>query len=367
MQLRWLALTLAFLIPAASCGQTDGGDGSDQDDGDGPMPDMGPCSADSECDGDWICQSNECVEPQCTEDADCAGGWECYSGRCYAPNDPNDWIVGDEGLVLRATLSGHVEPHEVGTTQRLQAIACLGTEQAWIVGRAGTALATTDGGTSWAAITLPTTADLYAVAAAHSGKVVLAGDDLLLWSDDGQQFEALALEVGPLRGVATDGSTVLAVGLAGRQLRWAEGELVEQTIAAVDLLDVDMAGHAATAVAVGLAGTIAWSSDHGGEWQAIEAPTSADLWAVQVASDGHAAFAVGDDGVLVRVSPGAAEATVVSEADLRGLHINAAGHGAIVGTGGTLLRTTDFAESFTTTEVGVLDLLGVDAIGEHHW
>lgn len=364
MRLPWLSI-LCLLIPLACINNDKDGDSDGDDGNEEPMPDMVDpgCSSDSQCDGELICQAKECVEPECKEDTDCPGGYDCSGGRCYEPY----WIVGDKGLVLRAFASGSAEPHAVDTMERLQAIECLGSQQAWIVGQAGTALATSDGGASWAAIALPTTADLYAVAAADSGEVALAGDDVLLWSADGQSFEALALEVGPLRGVATDGSTVVAVGRSGRQLRWSEGTLVEQTLVAVDLLDVDMAAHASTVVAVGHAGTILWSSDRGGEWLAIEAPTTFDLWAVQVASDGHAAIAVGDGGVLVHVSAGAAAATLVSDADLRALHIDSSGHGAIVGQGGTVLLTSDFAQTFEATSVGALDLLGVDAIGEHHW
>src|SRR5687767_13792401 len=78
---------------------------------------------------------------------------------------PGGWLVGDEGLMAAITPDGSLgSPYELGTSVDLAGIACRGTTDAFVVGAAGTFLRTFDGGESWEAIDVGTTAALRAVA-----------------------------------------------------------------------------------------------------------------------------------------------------------------------------------------------------------
>jgi photosystem II stability/assembly factor-like uncharacterized protein len=82
-------------------------------------------------------------------------------------------------------------------------------------------------------------------------------------------------------------------------------------------------------------------------------------------------YAVGDGGVLVRgwseTGDGATPRTLGEDLTLRGLHLQASGHGAIVGDRGSMFVTTDFGESWTRVATGDdRDIFGVDALGPDH-
>src|SRR5580765_1561917 len=75
------------------------------------------------------------------------------------------WLVGKQGLMVNVQSNDTLGAgYQLGATENLNGIACRYQGEAWVVGDAGTLLYTNDGGTSWSAQSVPTTANLRALA-----------------------------------------------------------------------------------------------------------------------------------------------------------------------------------------------------------
>ena len=103
--------------------------------------------------------------------------------------------------------------------QWLMGIAPGPSGQWWVVGEAGTVIASSDDGMTWAAQTVPTTEDLYAVAFydASRGVAVGAHGAAIVTTDGGQTWQDRATGIDAYLGDATwlDANTVLVVGGLG--------------------------------------------------------------------------------------------------------------------------------------------------------
>src|SRR5262249_21024170 len=128
--------------------------------------------------------------------------------------------------------------------------------EAWVVGASGTLLYTNDGGHSWAAQTIPTGADLRAIATQDAGPVFVAGDGVFLTSTDtGAHWASLGDGVTKFRSVAAaqQGTTVLAVSDDGRVFAYDNGALVQRaTIAGARAVAVSPDGETALLVGNGI-------------------------------------------------------------------------------------------------------------------
>lgn len=307
----------------------------------------------------------------CMSDAECPTDYTCKAGECVY--DPSFWVIGEDGAVLRVNTSGEATPHPFAGAVDLRAIACHGSAHAWIVGDGGFAAHTGDGGHHWEPIDLGVTADLLAVEIDHEHAVWIAGADGALVRSDlhGAEPAVIAGASGTLRGVGVrgDGGLVIAVGEDGTIWR---GDAAGVTAAAT--LGAPLRGAFVTpsgehAAVVGDGGLLALSASAGLEWELSSGTGDSDLHAVQVASDGSIVIAAGDHGTIVRIEGGELRRFTAGAADLRALHVDAAGHGAAVGRGGALLITGDAGRSFAAMDLGELaaaDLLGVDALGDEH-
>src|SRR4029079_6697979 len=74
--------------------------------------------------------------------------------------------------------------YELGSDEELDAIACRGLTEAWVVGAHGTVLHTTDAGEQWEAIDVPTVAPLRSLATLDRGPVAIGGDGTFLVTTD---------------------------------------------------------------------------------------------------------------------------------------------------------------------------------------
>lgn len=284
---------------------------------------------------------------------------------------PDGWLVGDDGLMAAVGADGTLgEPYELGTEVELRGIACRGTQDAFVVGAAGTFLRTFDGGASWEAVAIGTAAELRAVAADAAGGVLVAGDDHVWISvDSGARFAAVA--DGSFISIATsDVGEALALDDAGRVWQLgADGALEVARLPGARAVTVAHRGGAAAVVGDG--GVLARSADGGTTWTPIARDSSLVLNAAWTASDGNV-LAVGDDGAMVTLSTtGAARVDRITDVSLRALHIDGSGAGLIGGDGGTVLATEDAGESWRVLDLGLgatTAVRGVDQLDGHgHW
>ena len=127
-----------------------------------------------------------------------------------------------------------------------------------------------------------------------------------------------------------------------------------------------------TAVAVGEGGRVLVSRDGGlGFWSQTPAVGEAirDIWLV--GDQGDRFVAVGDGGLVLEGATGGppvVKARFAGGATLRAIHLEASGHGAIVGDRGTLLFTEDGGTSWRQLDTKeTSDLYGLDAldVGAH--
>lgn len=291
------------------------------------------------------------------------------------PDDPTDdsggfWVVGDHGAVLDVEPEQETVEHTMESGANLRAITCNGAARAWYVGEAGAAAVTEDGGINWHALALDTTKTLRDVASTTPSRVAIAGDGgTLLLSTDGHEFTEVAGVQGDLTGVDLTPEGLVAVGGDGGIWHYETGQ---QFAAEVDrvgrqLHGVDFGDHTPIGAAVGADGLMLWTEDGGYTWTPIATKTSADLFAVQVKMDGTEAIAVGAAGTVVRVTGSQVSHTTIASVDLRAVHIDAWGRGAVVGDLGHVFHTSDAGREFYGETVSGENLRGVDALGERHW
>ena len=158
----------------------------------------------------------------------------------------------------------------------------------WVVGDAGTIAVSDNLGASWNPVVLPDVgADLHAITG-HAGRPVIVGDDIVLvrladgtWTRPTPPAEGW----GSLRGVASDGELVYAVGLAGTM--WMTTDPSGEWTAVpfdvdIDLFDVEPRASSWSALedpsgvtVVGEAGTLMFYD--AGSWDSVDIDVSADL------------------------------------------------------------------------------------------
>jgi photosystem II stability/assembly factor-like uncharacterized protein len=287
--------------------------------------------------------------------------------------DPNVWMVGDNGTMIRVNSDGEASGYPLELDADLLAIACHGSQTAWVAGEQGTVLHTRDAGESWELAELhgvDTVTNWHALAVAEhtpegAEAVWLVGDGgaIAYTPDGGTSWFAVPGADVDFTGVATDpdGNTAIAVADDGSIWQLDETQALVVHTGTVALRAVDLATHGAAAVAVGDEGTMVRSTGEG--WTPIELPSNLDLHAVRVAADGSLTLAVGEDGIVVRVEAGDVELVELEQASptLRALHLGSDGRGQAVGDAGTVLFSTDTGISWTDASVGGGAILrGVD-------
>jgi photosystem II stability/assembly factor-like uncharacterized protein len=282
------------------------------------------------------------------------------------------WLVGADGTMVRID-GEQSRGYPLDATVDLRAIACRGAEEAWAVGRDGTAWFTLDGGDQWAAASLPTDADLSAVALDAAQGVWIAGEDgTVMRSPDGG---GTWLDVGgdaEWTGISTTAAGELALLSAADGTIWRhDGAAAQRVFSGTQrLAGVAIAPDGARAAAVGTAGTFVTSDDGGATFTGVAVDTARDLHAVWVAHEDEGVFAVGDAGVFVNVGPAGTrvEELLAPELALRDVHLSADHAGHIVGDHGVVLATHDMGAHWTPVDAATTaDLAGIDVLhGEPH-
>jgi hypothetical protein len=213
--------------------------------------------------------------------------------------DGSVWVSSDaEGKVFLRGASAAARP--------LRAIARVGNAAVVAVGDNGTIVRCADaGGTAWSALTSPVTTHLRGLAS-NGLTVVAVGDSgtVLLAGAAGTQWQAVAIgETRDLLGVIADpsagiGAQYLAVGRDGAVWRGLGNGLTWTRLSGFTTRALRGAvGFGSAALAVGDGGVIYWSPGSFAQWQPAVSTVTTDLRAATLA--GTDLLAVGADGSIL--------------------------------------------------------------------
>jgi photosystem II stability/assembly factor-like uncharacterized protein len=287
------------------------------------------------------------------------------------------WLVGQAALMVNVPHdpAGDLGHYKLDTREDLLGISCRGTTDAWVVGERGLLLATRDAGATWQVMDSGVSTTLRAVALAAPDTVYVAGDDGMARAsfDGGRSWRSLAVPAQSWTSVSTrktDGGLALLVSASGLIYRYEAGsgwlgETGKSPTGALHSVVLGRDGN--TAVAVGEAGTMLVSADGGRTWRERVTDTRTALRDVWLTGDKADRFvAVGDDGLLLEgaVFGAATDArTLGAGTTLRALHLEASGHGTIVGDRGSVFLTDDFGATWERLDLAdTRHVFGVDAL-----
>lgn len=276
------------------------------------------------------------------------------------------WLIGNAGLMVNIRDDTLVGEYELGSTENLNAIACRYQAEAWVVGDDATVLYTKDGGESWTAQIVPTTAHLRTLATQDDGPVFLGGDGtFLVTTNGGASWTALGDGTRSFRSMsaAQAGTGVLALTEDGEL--WAyDGGLFTQrsTVAGARAVHQTPDGEVIYTVGAG----IARSLDGGVTWRALAVDPAIVFDDVRVNEDGTA-VAVGANGAIANVEIGGAVALqYVGGSSLHTIHIHGDEMGYAGGDDGQVLITEDAGLTWRIGPNVGRTVRGVDGIGFNH-
>lgn len=281
------------------------------------------------------------------------------------------WLVGTSGLMVNVHSDGDSQGYPLASSETLNSIACRYAGEAWVAGTHGTLLYTSDAGATWLPQTVPTSADLRAIATQDYGPVFVAGDGVFLTSSDtGAHWTALGDGVVSFRAVAAaqQAATVLALSEDGGLWSLEDNQLVNRgTFAGAHAIAIAPDGETAILVGDHL---IARSNDGGLSWSPLA--SSAVLDDVRLGESGQA-IAVGAGGTVAHISAaGQVALQQIGTADLHTFHVaepeegadSAAGFAA--GEGGQVFVTLDGGDTWREGPNVGRTVLGLDQIGDLH-
>jgi photosystem II stability/assembly factor-like uncharacterized protein len=283
------------------------------------------------------------------------------------------WFTTGTGMIVHVDPTGTAEaPLDVAEGESLNGIACRYQGEAWVVGDHGTLLYTSDGGHAWTSRAVPTQADLYTLATQDAGPVFIAGDGVVLRSQDaGASWQQLGDGLTRFLSLsaAERGSTVLAVAEDGGLWAYdaAAGALTRHTvIEGARAVAISPEGDTAIVAGRGL-----WQSlDSGNTWTQLFADPALALEDVRIHDDGGAT-AVGAAGTIATVDPsGVVSIQHAGSADLTTLHVPDAdavdGVGYAGSVDGSVWITHDLGLTWSPGPFLPGAVLGVDEIGFGH-
>ncbi len=276
------------------------------------------------------------------------------------------WAVGDFGTALGTTDGGHTwRDLQTGTEEHLRAVKFIDREKGWAVGDSGTILHTYDGGESWTPQTSETDQALAGVDFVDSfhGWAV-GGDTTLLRTEDGGETwtastAAAAIDLYTVDFVDTLHGWAAGEG-PGRVLRTDDGGKTWDAVEVIFFPGQSVAGYFSVrflnehegwlcgAVQVGLddATVIGHTTDGGWTWESqhLNVHTDHILRAMAVTEDGRG-WASGEHGVYYTTTNGGdlwtEQARPCPEEWILGMDFPSADTGYMVGSGGSILKTTD--------------------------
>ena len=276
------------------------------------------------------------------------------------------WLIGSAGLMVNINDDALVGEYDLGSDANLNAIACRYEAEAWVVGDDGTVLYTVDGGQSWTAQTVPTTAHLRTLSTQDDGPVYLGGDGtFLVTTDTGKTWTQLGDGTASFRSMsaAHERTGVLALAEDGGLWSYDQGTLTQRsTIEGARAVHQTPDG---TIVMTAGAG-IARSLDGGVTWRALDVDPAIVFDDLRVNLDGTA-VAVGANGMIANVAlNGAVTLQQVGDLSLHTIHIHDDEMGYAGGDDGQVLITEDLGATWRIGPNVGRTVRGVDGIGFNH-
>lgn len=276
------------------------------------------------------------------------------------------WLVGEAGLMVNIDDGKPQGAYELGSDEQLNAIACRGLTEAWVVGAHGTVLHTSDAGEEWEAIGVPTSAQLRSLATLDAGPVLIGGDGTFLvttdagasWTDYGDGRTSFRSLVG-----SNETSRVLALSDDGGLWTFEAGVLARRTT----LLGARAVHEATAGDIVMTAGSgITRSLNAGATWEPLAVDPDLVWNDIRVNADGSA-VAVGNDGAIANIdASGRVSVQYVGDASLYTLHTHHNAVGYAAGDDGVVLVTEDVGSTWRFGPNVGRSVLGVDEIGLGH-
>jgi hypothetical protein len=110
--------------------------------------------------------------------------------KAVTPLPAGKWRVGERGLIEKTDANGNWTAQASGVEANLLDIAFATPSVGWAVGQAGTVLRTTDGGTTWNQVPIPTRADVIRVTARgeYAARVVTRDGQAFATTDGGKSW-----------------------------------------------------------------------------------------------------------------------------------------------------------------------------------
>jgi photosystem II stability/assembly factor-like uncharacterized protein len=277
------------------------------------------------------------------------------------------WLIGSAGLMVNINDDALVGEYDLGSEANLNAIACRYAAEAWVVGDDATVLYTKDGGQSWTAQAVPTTAHLRTLATQDDGPVFLGGDGAFLVTlDAGTTWNDLGDGTTSFRSMsaAQAGTGVLALAEDGGL--WAydpRGTLtLRSTIEGARAVHQTPDGSIVMTAGSG----IARSLDGGVTWRHFDVDPSIVFDDLRVNEDGTA-VAVGANGTIANIGiDGVVTLQQIGDLSLHTIHIHGDEIGYAGGDDGQVLITEDAGLTWRIGPNVGRTVRGVDGIGFNH-
>lgn len=265
------------------------------------------------------------------------------------------------GCFLSLTVLGNDAPggewlfQMSGSSRALRAVKLVNRSSGFVVGDSGTMLSTTNGGDTWAALSLPTTADLFGINFIDSviGFVVGDGGTILQTNDGGATW--LRRNSGTLVRLSAvafgDPLHVTAVGDGGIILHTSNGGVtwhVQASGTTNNLSGVSFSSPTA-GIAVGDNATILLSNDGGVTWNQQQGGLGSLSGVVFL--DSLHGYAIALDNLVLHTTNGGAAWFAGTEppccGSLNAVSFTDVDVGTVVGSPGRVFRTTDGGQSWT--------------------
>lgn len=273
------------------------------------------------------------------------------------------WVVGSKGMICaydKAQNQWFVQ--EAAFSKNLYSVSFPVADKGWIAGQNGTILHTEDSGKTWVLQPSETTEHLFSLfftdqdrgwAVGSYGTILYTSNGGKYWRPQGDQVDRIYNGVfftDPLNGwIVGEFGVILHTKNGGVNWQQQENPLGEKTLFSVFFVD------ALKGYACGMDGEVIATQDGGETWHPMDSGSKENLFSINVRGNKH--WAVGLKGTLVENNNGGWQDStekIPTRAWLKKCVIVDEKIGWIVGSVGTVLRTTDGGDTWMPAGQGFI-------------